>query len=1180
MSQVKKKRTRGVILTRIGLEKLTAARSKWEYQENFGERSTYETISELTNLDINTVKKVLSGKSVDKRSLEKFLMAFELKLTAEDYEKPNRHKRQDWGGAVSVEHFLGRTDELSTLTDWLLKDRCRLVALLGMGGIGKTTLSIELAKRIGDKFDCLIWKSLRDAPPVEEIVDRIIEFLSQGKESQANLPLRLGDKITLAIEYLRDSRCLILLDNVESLLDSNQRAGKYRPGYEGYSELFRRIGATDHLSCLAITSREKPQEIAILEGQSVRSLQLEGLKEVAEIFNLKGVTGSRLQLNLIRERYSGNALALKVVATTIHDLFDGNIAEFLRQERAVFGDIRDILDSQFERLSDLEREIMYWLAIAREPVSLVKLRQDFAMFISPIKLLEAVESLSRRSLIENNASCFTQQSVVMEYVTDHLIEVVCEEIIIGKPEVLRDRALMEATAKDYIRESQNRLILQPVINELLAVFRSKKELEACLRRLLVKMQESFPLEKWYVAGNIINLFCQLETDLTGYDFSNLCIWQADLRRASLHQVNFQNSDLSKSVFAENFGGIWSVAFSPDGQYLAAGDTKGNILLRQAADGRVIRSFTGHTAWVVSLAFSPDGNSLASSSCDCTAKLWDVNTGQCLHSFDEHQHEVWSVAFSPDGETLATGCDDSKVRLWSVITGECLKVFSGHKNEVLSVAFSVDGRELISASQDSTIRFWNIKAGKRDRIFKGHDDGVRSLSISPDGQMLASSSNDRTVRLWAIETGECLKVFQGHSNVVLSVAFSPQGNILASCSIDQTVRLWNIETGECVKVFQEHSSYINSINFNSQGTVLASGSNDQSIKLWNIDTYQCLKTWQGYSNQPLSVTFSPDGQTIISGSHDAKIRLWDLKTGKIVKTLHEHTNWVFSVAFSPKNSILASGSADRSIKLWDIITGRSIKTLWGHEATVRSIALSADGKILASGSEDRTIRLWEIDSGQNLKIFQEHQAEIWSVTFTSDSKILASASFDSTIKLWNVHTGKCIKTLDDHESWVWSVAFSPDDKTLVSTSADRTIRFWNVNTGECQRVLREDVGHSQLAAFSRDGQILATFNGEHNIRLWQVNTGECFKTLVGHTALINSIAFHPDGRTLVSSSEDETIKLWDLKSGQCFKTLRSKNPYEGMNLKNITGLTEPTIETLKILGANNFMLDENTIASSN
>ena len=84
--------------------------------------------------------------------------------------------------------------------------------------------------------------------------------------------------------------------------------------------------------------------------------------------------------------------------------------------------------------------------------------------------------------------------------------------------------------------------------------------------------------------------------------------------------------------AENFGGIWSVAFSPDGQYLAAGDTKGDIILRHIADGQPIMRFKGHTAWVVSLDFSPDGKTLASSSCDCTAKLWDIDTGQCLHKF--------------------------------------------------------------------------------------------------------------------------------------------------------------------------------------------------------------------------------------------------------------------------------------------------------------------------------------------------------------------------------------------------------------------------------------------------------------------------------------------------------------------------------------------------------------------
>ncbi|AFZ35362.1 WD-40 repeat-containing protein [Stanieria cyanosphaera PCC 7437] len=1184
MTKLKQKRNRGVILTPEGLSKLQEARVQLEYQENFGDRYTYEKISELTYLDLNTIKKILVGKEgVDKRSLEKCFLAFKLKLTEGDFTKPNLNKRQDWNEAVSVEHFFGRTSELATLENWLLKDRCRLIAIIGMGGIGKTTLSIKCAEQIEGKFDCVVWKSLRDAPPVEEILANLIEFISEGQETKVNLPERVGERITRLIDYFRSLRCLVLLDNAESVMDSGNRVGKYRYGYEGYGELFRRVAETNHLSCLMLTTREKPKEVAILAGEklTVRSLQLKGLSkaEGQEIIKVKGLSGSELELNLLSDRYAGNPLALKVVATTIQDLFDGNIAQFLSQENTVFGDVRDILDQQFERLSDLEKKILYWLAIAREPVSLAQLQEDFVLQVSPIKLLEAFESLWRRSLIEKNTAGFTQQPVVMEYVTSRLIEGVCEEIVINKPRLMLDHALIKATAKDYIRENQIRLILQPIIHELLAVFRNKGDIETQLTEILVTLRGKSSLEQGYTAGNIINLFCQMETDLTGYDFSLLCVWQADLRQARLHQVNFQSADLSKSVFAENFGGIWSVAFSPDGQYLAAGDTKGDIILRRITDGQPILSFKGHHSWVVSLAFSPDGNTLASGSCDCTAKLWDVNTGECLHTLDEHEQEVWSVAFGPDGTILASGCDDHQTRLWSVSTGKCLKVFQGHLGEVLSVAFSLDGQMLISGSHDNTIKLWDINTQKCKQVFQGHEDGVRSVSLSPDGQMLASSSNDRTVRLWDLNTGECLKIFRGHANAVFAVTFCPQGNLLASSSIGQKVRLWNIETGECLKVFRGHSNVVNSVTFNPQGNILASGSYDQTVKLWDINTYQCFKTWQGYSNQALSVTFSLDGQTLVSGGHDQRIRLWDINTGKVVKTLHDHTNWVFSVAFSPlgKNKeILASGSADKTVKLWDLSTGKVIKTLYGHEAAIRSIAFSpftskkgSEGWLLASGSEDRTIRLWDVNNGQILKTLRGHQAEIWSIAFNLDGQILASASFDKTVKLWDIYTGECLTTLNGHESWVWSIAFSPDNKSLATTSADQTIRFWNVASGECQRIWRRDeIGNSQLVAFSPNGQIIASCNQDHKIRLWQLNTEKCFKALAGHTALINSIAFSPDGHTLVSSSEDETIKLWDLKSGECLKTLKSKNPYEEMNIQGVTGLSKLAIETLKILGATN------------
>lgn len=1170
MNRQKKKRIRGIILTPQGLQELQAARAESERKENYGERYTYENISELTNLDINTVKRVLTGKEgVDRRSLEKFLIAFKLKLTEENYTKPSPSKRQDWGEAVSIDHFFGRTKELEIMEDWLLHERCRLLALLGMGGIGKTTLSIKFAQQAEDYFDCVIWKSLRDIPPVKEIVGNLIKFLSEEKKTEANLPPKLGDRITILLEYLGSLRCLIILDNVESLLDRGSRAGKYLPGYEGYGELLTRVGATGHTSSIILTTREKPKEIAVLEGKKllVRSLQLEGLREEGpKIFQLKRLVGSQLELKNLSDRYGGNPLALKVVATTIQDLFDGNIAEFLAQEQAIYGDIRDVLDQQFERLSDLEQEIMYWLAIAREPISVKELQEDFTLPISSIKLVEALEALSRRSLIENNSSRFTQQPVVMEYVTSQLIGAVCQEIQTQQLKILRDHALIKATAKDYIRENQIRLILQPVINGLLNALRSREDLEVCLRKTLVKMQQTSPPEKWYAAGNIINLFCQLKIDLTGYDFSNLCIWQADLRQARLHKVNFQNSDLSRTVFAENFGGVWSVAFSPDGQYLAAGDTKGNILLRRGVDGQPIKSFEGHTGWVVSLAFSPDGNTLASGSCDCTAKLWNANTGQCLHTLEEHRHEVWSVAFSPDGQTLATGCDDSQARLWNVKTGECIRVFQGHTSQILSVTFSLDGQYLVSGSEDKTIRFWNVASGNCEKIFRGHDEAIRSVVISPDGLKLASGGNDQTIRLWDIDTGACLKIFKGHDSMIMAITFNWQSNILASSSFDQTIRLWNIDIGECIKVLPGHSSYINSVKFSPQENLLISGSNDQTVRLWNIDQDKCLKTFQGYCNQVLSLTFNRDGKTLLGGGHDHTIRFWNIETGQIVKALQEHTNWVLSVAFSPKDNLLASGSKDKSIRIWDVNAGKIIKILWGHEGTVFSVAFSPDGKIIASSSEDRTIRLWDTDTGKVLKILNLHQGEIWSTTFNADGEILASASFDQTIRLWDVSTGKCLQTLKDHQGWVWSVAFSPNSYILVSTSSDQTIRIWDTNTGKCLRILKENIGYSHLVIFSPDGQTIASCDGEHHIKLWNVNNGRCFKIISGHQALINAIAFSPDGQTLVSSSEDETIKVWNLIGGNCIKTIAVKKAYENMNIIGVTALASANIESLKALGA--------------
>jgi hypothetical protein len=309
-----------------------------------------------------------------------------------------------------------------------------------MGGIGKTVIAATVAKKVQEKFDYLIWRSLRNAPPLSEILRQLLRFLPNDSEDY--LTDSENNKILLLIDTLRKHRCLIILDNVESVLRSGEGktqewAGEYEHRYENYGYFFKKIAEAAHNSCLLLTSREKPKEVAALEGKKspVKVLHLPMLKleEAREILLDKGCACTDEQLQELVNRYSGNPLALKIVATTVYDLFGNDITEFLNQIQegnAVYGDIRSLLEQQFNRLSELEKYVMYRLAIYREYVTLAQLHKDLKPIAPEVKILEIVESLLRRSLIEKeaNASRFRQQPVVMEYVTEQYIEQFSQEI--------------------------------------------------------------------------------------------------------------------------------------------------------------------------------------------------------------------------------------------------------------------------------------------------------------------------------------------------------------------------------------------------------------------------------------------------------------------------------------------------------------------------------------------------------------------------------------------------------------------------------------------------------------------------------------------------------------------------------------------------------------------------------
>ncbi|NMG06142.1 NB-ARC domain-containing protein [Brasilonema sp. UFV-L1] len=1090
--------------------------------------------------------------------------------------------QHDFGEAPDVPVFFGRKSELDTLKQWIVKERCRLVAILGMGGIGKTTLCVKLVQEIQDQFEYIVWRSLRNAPSIKDIFADLIKFLSDNNETNTDLE-DTGVGISQLIACLRKHRCLLVLDNAESILLEGQQAGYYRKGYEGYGELFRQLGEVPHQSCLILTSRESFKEISLLEGDNfkVQILQLTGLDnvEAKRIFTGKGdFSGTEEDWGNLINHYAGNPLALKIVATTIHEVFGGNISEFIRQGTAVFvGNIRNILDQQYERLSNLEKDILYWLAINIKPTSLSELQEDIISNLSNLELIEALESLRRRSLIDNEkgSAKFTLQPVVMEYMINHFIKQVCDEILSNitseRISLFKSHALFKAQTEAKIRNTQVRFILAPIADKLINTFGNKNHIKEHLLQILSVLQKETPLKIGYAGGNVINLLCHLGINLSGCDFSKLKIWQAYLAGVNLHNVNFADSDLSKSIFTGILHSILSLAFNPmKGEILATGDADGRVSLWQVTYGKQLFSWKAHTNWIRCIAFSPDGKILVTSSDDHSVKLWDVENQKYLKTFEEHTNWVRSVAFSPLNNIFASGSSDQTVRLWDIHTHQSLKVLRGHNYFVQSVAFSPDGQILASSSADQTIRIWDVNTGKCLNILEGHTKLVKCVAFKPSDMtsktsvVLASGSADQTIRIWDVNTGKCLNILEGHTKLVQCVAFSPSGRTLASGSADQTVRLWDVKGGKCLNIFQGHINSVRSVAFSFDGKTLVSSGYDKTVRFWDMDTRNCIQILQGYSNWVHDLALSPDGKTLASSSDDKAIRFWDIDTGQCIQTLEEQASRIWSIAFSPDGQILASGGDDQAISLWDVSAGKPLKTLPNTDR-VRSIAFSPDGQTLASGSVDQRVRLWNIRTSQCFETLEGHNNWVQSVTFSPDGEILASGSDDKTIRLWNVHTGECIRTLTGHTMRISSVAFSSDSQTLISGSNDKTVRLWDVSSGQCLKIFNTQDEVLSVALSPQD-RILASAGLNQTIEIWDVTTGQRLLSLTGHNNGVLSVVFSPDGQNLYSGSQDGSVKQWNVKTGECLQTLVATRPYEGMNINGVIGLTESQKETLKELGA--------------
>jgi WD40 repeat protein len=589
------------------------------------------------------------------------------------------------------------------------------------------------------------------------------------------------------------------------------------------------------------------------------------------------------------------------------------------------------------------------------------------------------------------------------------------------------------------------------------------------------------------------------------------------------------------------GGIMrpTLAFSPDGKWVAAGALGSGTVVWDTATGREAGLLPRQNYNPEDLAFGPDGHLLVLTVAG-TLQSWDLSRGDPTTLCRIPAKSLAVLLLNPDGHLLL-GVKDKQAQLWDVPAGRKRADLPGEFETANSGAvFSRDGRHLAYSTADHAVHLWDVRAGAEVRVLRGHRAHVRALAFSPDGKRLASGGRypDNSVRLWSVPAGEEIPVRRGHQNEIATLAFSPDGARLASGSLDKTACLWDARTGKRVVVLKGHTGVVGHLAFSPDGKHLATTSDDETVRLWDAASGEPVAVLCGHTRLVWAAVFSPDGALLASASADGTVRLWDLKQLAWNSVLRGHTSFVYDVAFSPDGRRAISTAWDGTARLWDPNTGRESAPPFLHAAgqadrNVAAACFSPDGRQVATVTASGAVTVWDIATREKVRTLRVPPGD-WRgyprAAFQPKGKYLAVGGGDGAVRLWDAAGDAPVAVLHLHEDLVLDVAFSPDGRQLASAGTDRTVRLWDIGTRSPRTMLR---GHEDLVyrvAYSADGRLLASASKDKTVRLWDPATHELL-AILPHGSAVYGVAFSPNGRRLAAACADNSIRLWDVASAR-------------------------------------------------
>lgn len=279
----------------------------------------------------------------------------------------------------------------------------------------------------------------------------------------------------------------------------------------------------------------------------------------------------------------------------------------------------------------------------------------------------------------------------------------------------------------------------------------------------------------------------------------------------------------------------------------------------------------------SVAFSPDGKYLASGYMDGTVIIWDIKAGIKIWHIKGDIRYIRSLTFLPHGKLLATIFSDGNIKIWDTEARKDNQNLTQNTDNIIHLAFSSDNKLIATGSVNNIPQNWDVELFKNISIARRHSSDTISIAFSSYGDILAVGSFSRTTKIWDISKDKkYYNKIAKHISDATAIAFSPDGEQLAIGKRENMFEIWNIKKEK--KIFNSRiisdafNDFITSIKFSANGQELVLGSLTKTM-VFGLQENIPILILKGSSYTSVSVSFSPDGQHIAIASGDGTVKIW-------------------------------------------------------------------------------------------------------------------------------------------------------------------------------------------------------------------------------------------------------------------------------------------------------------------